>query len=211
MLLISVLIISCKNKDERLIFFNKEDQTVFAIENNKMQIFYNSFHYPIHFSRQPNSLFCGESNVFGCYDLNRKSYDVCIGFNQLSSELYKLTNGDSCVNNISYLSKAFQKLDLRENEITWDSIIIHYKDNIEKKYIIPFQDASFKAANHPFTIKQEVSLMINERFSLATSLATNENQIDVSVFQGKEIIFKMDGNLVLPIFKSTFTFINPSN
>lgn len=49
--------------------------------------------------------------------------------------------------------------------------------------------------------------MINEGFCLATSTTTNENQIELSIFKGTNVISQMKGNLVIPIFKSIFTKI----
>lgn len=193
---------SCKTKIQHI--FYSENQTLFAFEDQTVFYYRNSFHLPARFNFK-DSLICGSSLNLYCYDINRNSYIDCYRIKRDEKKGFSLSSSDSCFNNYSFIhGKYFRCITEQEANIKWDSIVIKYEDFDSARYIIDNSQGNYKANGHPLSINEEVFFIVKMKFNLIQSVSTNENRIDLMIYENGEVIAQTKGNLIIPIFTSIF-------
>lgn len=196
LLLATIYFLSCGIKQDMLVFQLKDE--IFVVDETKMYQFGKGFHPDRSFKKQKNNIFCGSSLNLNCIDNNRNSYNICFEIVPFNTSKFKILSTDTCVERYFELNE--NELTLISNDemhITWDSIVITYKDfpNKKTKIINSEKDKSELIPFHPLTLTQEVYFIVNKNFGLIISETTNENTIVLSIFSDGKLIRSIEGNI----------------
>lgn len=201
---------ACKSNYNGSILIS-DDQAILFIKNDTAIFYYPKSIFPAVFTKKGRSYCLKESAKIGCYDINRRNYEVCLNLSEINSSGYIIQSKDSCINQSRYLSKsAYYPVHKNIRQFQWDSIHIRYNDAENRKDFVLTQNetASYNAERHPFSIQEEAYFMCNLNYGVYYSESTNENPISLSIYSKGKIITQFEGNIIPVAIRSIFEYID---
>lgn len=185
------------NDNKSILYFTKDT----AILYSKRSVF------PAFFSKKDYSYCMNESSKIGCYDINRRNYEVCLNLSKINYSGIIIQSRDSCANQNIHLSQnEYYSINKKIRQFNWDSIQIKYDfyDKTKDKLLNRNEIAGFRANNHPFTIHEEAYFMCFLDYGVYYSESTNENPIILTVYSKGKEIKKYEGNVIPVVLRSVF-------
>jgi hypothetical protein len=207
-MLISLCLIftGCLSNKNDSIFVN-DDNVIFYFKKDTAILYINRSVKPAVFSKN-DYLYClSESSVIGCYDRNRRDYEICLNISKSDQSGIVILSSDSCANETMLLSNnVFYDIDNKILQFQWDSVKIKYNYSEQTKEIILHRKeiADFKTDKHPFTIHEEIYFICNLDYGVFYAESTNENPVNLTVYLNGEIIKQYEGNVIPVALRSVF-------
>lgn len=202
----SFLELSCKYEKSKIVLKNGSDCIV-VLSDRSISYFQHRTFLPTVFqnSTDGNSFCSNFSSIIGCYDQNRQDYKVCTYITRIQNGTWLIASRDSCTKNSLELNDSlFYNVRFDATCSNWDSIKVYAEfDNfVIDTFFVKKDIEKIIAVNHPFTIKEEISLLCETDISLYYSESTNEYPIKIDIYYNGSIVKHAGGNRIPLLFSS---------
>ncbi|MBK9150429.1 MAG: hypothetical protein IPM26_05275 [Saprospiraceae bacterium] len=195
------------NKNDSILV--NDDNVILYLQKDTAMLFSLRSVYPAVFLKN-DYLFCLEkSSVIGCYDRNRRDYEVCLNISKSDQSSIIIQCSDSCAKQTKLLSNnVFYDIKNKIRQFKWDSVKIQYNfsDHTKELILHSKEIADFKTNKHPFTVHEEIYFMYNLNYGIYYAESTNENSISIAVYSKGKVIARYEGNVIPVALRSVFEF-----